>query len=110
MRGLNDYLDVLDNSKVDNLVYDNVNETLQLSAKGVGVGDKVSVRDMLEDGIPVVDLDSENGSGSGSDSGSDKEDNNCNCNHDCECEDNVVEFGDLGSFTEPTDEDNVVEF
>ena len=109
MRAMNDYMDAIDNSKVDNLVYDNVNETLQLSAKGVGVGDKVSVRDMLEDGIPVVDLDSENGSDS--DNGSDKEnENDCNCNHDCDCEDNVVEFGNSDSFSEPTDENNVVEF
>ena len=109
MRAMNDYMDAIDNSKVDNLVYDDVNETLQLSAKGVGIGDKVSVKDMLDDGVPVVDLDSENGSGS--DNGSDKEnENDCNCNHDCDCEDNVVEFGNSDSFSEPTDENNVVEF
>lgn len=43
---------------VDNLVYDDANSTLQLSANGVGVGDKVSVKDMLDDGAPVVDFDS----------------------------------------------------
>lgn len=43
-------------SLVDNLVYDDANSTLQLSAKGVGVGDKVSVKDMLDEGAPVVDL------------------------------------------------------
>lgn len=43
---------------VDNLVYDDKNSTLQLSAKGVGVGDKVSVKDMLDEGAPVVDLNS----------------------------------------------------
>ena len=43
---------------VDNLVYDENNDTLQLSANGVGVGDKVSIKDMLDDGAPVVDFDS----------------------------------------------------
>ena len=48
----------LNNNQVDNLVYDEVEDTLQLSAKGTGVGDKVSVRDMLDDGTPVVDFNS----------------------------------------------------
>lgn len=106
MRGLNDYINVLDSNKVDDLMYDDVNETLKLSSKGVGVGKGVSVRDMLDDGVPVVDLDSD------SNGESDKDHNNgCNCG-DCECENNVVEFG----YTYPdtsensTDEDNVVEF
>lgn len=43
---------------VDNLVYDDINSTLQLSANGVGVGNKVSVKDMLDDGLPVVDFSS----------------------------------------------------
>lgn len=43
---------------VDNLVYDDGEATLQLSAKGVGVGDKVSVKDMLDEGTPVVDFGS----------------------------------------------------
>lgn len=81
----------LDNNKVDNLVYNSTDETLHLSAKGTVVGDKVSVRDMLDDGIPVVDLDSNS-----DDSGEGSDDNNndgCNCG-DCGCEDdvNVVEF------------------
>lgn len=79
----------IDNNSVDNLVYNENDETLQLTAKGVGVGDKVSVRDMLDDGIPVVDLNGkpnenpEDGNG----------DNNCNCDDcDCEYDNNVVEF------------------
>lgn len=81
MRAMNDYLDVINNNQVDNLVYDDINETLQLSAKGIGVGTKVSVRDMLDDGVPVVDL------GSGSENKPDvDDDNNCNCEND------VVEF------------------
>lgn len=43
---------------VDNLVYDDVESTLQLSSKGVGVGDKVSVKDMLDEGSPVVNIGS----------------------------------------------------
>lgn len=104
MRGLNDYMNVLDNNQVDNLVYDDKSETLQLMANNKGVGNKVSIRDMLDDGIPVVDLNS----GSGDDS--DKEDdNNCDCG--CDCEDNVVIFSNVEN-PENTNknDDNVVEF
>lgn len=100
MRAMNDYINVLDNNQVDNLVYDDKNETLQLSAKGVGVGNKVSVRDMLDDGVPVVDLDSDSGNTA-------DKDHNDGCN--CGCEDNVVEFGDVVP-TIPNEDDNVVEF
>jgi hypothetical protein len=85
----------IDSNKVDGLLYDDKEETIQVSANGIGIGNKVSVRDMLDEGIPVVDLDSEDGSGS--DNGSDVENNNsCDCG-DCNCENtteenNVVEF------------------
>ena len=88
---------------VDNLKYDANDETLQLQAGGNGIGDKVSVREMLDDGIPVVDMDSVDGDMSGSDT-----DNKNNCN--CGCEDNVVEFGNEGSSSVPSDDDNVIEF
>ena len=100
MRGLNDYMNVLDNTQVDNLVYNEKDETLHLSAKGNIVGSKVSVREMLDDGIPVVDLDSDSGNTT------DKDHNN-GC--DCGCEDNVVEFGDVVPTT-PNEDNNVVEF
>lgn len=100
IKALTDLANVLDNKQVDNLVYDGRAETLQLSAKGVGVGNKVSVRDMLDDGIPVVDLDSDSGNDS-------DKDNNEGC--DCGCEDNVVEFDDTASVN-PDDDSNVVEF
>lgn len=60
MRGLNDYVEALEGNVtiVDNLIYDDANSTLQLSANGMGVGDKVSVKDMLDEGAPVVDLNS----------------------------------------------------
>lgn len=106
IKALTDLANVLDNNQVDNLVYDDKSETLQLSANGVGVGNKVSVRDMLDDGIPVVDLDGNSGEDS------EKDDDGCNCRDDngcnCGCEDNVVEFGDITAVT-PND-DNVVEF
>lgn len=87
MRGLNDYMNVLDSNKVDDLVYDDKEETLQLSSKGIGIGNKVSVRDMIDDGIPVVDLDSNSGDNSSSD-----QDDNDGCNCGCEDDVNVVEF------------------
>ena len=104
MRAMNDYMNALDNSKADDLIYDNKAETLQLSANGTGIGSKVSVRDMLDDGIPVVDLNG--GSGDNSNSGADK-DHNDGCN--CGCEDNVVEFGGESAVM-PDEEDNVIEF
>ena len=58
MRGLNDYMNALDSTQVDDLVYNDVDETLQLSANGVGIGNKVSVKEMLDEGAPVVDLNS----------------------------------------------------
>lgn len=107
MHGISDYLDVINNNKVDNLVYNDVDETLQLSANGVGVGDKLSVRDMLNDGMPVVDLD---GSSSDGPNGDTNHNDGCNCG----CEDNVVEFGYGPNGNEipkePEDEDNVIEF
>ncbi len=88
IRQLAELAEALDNNSVDNLVYDDINETLQLYANGVGIGDKVSVRDMLEDGIPVVDFNNNSGDNS-------KPDNSgCDDGCDCGCEDdvNVVEF------------------
>lgn len=91
-------------NQVDNLVYNGKDETLQLSARGIGVGNKVSVKDMLDDGIPVVDLNSN------SDGSDNNHNNGCNCER-CECEDNVVEFGDVVSPEAPdVDIDNTVEF
>lgn len=58
MRGLSDLANTLEANSVDNLIYNDDEETLQLSANGVGVGDKVSVKDMLDEGTPVVDLNS----------------------------------------------------
>lgn len=107
IKALEELTNVLDENKVDNLVYNDKEETLQLSANGKGVGDKVSVREMLDDGIPVVDLDSNSGS-----ENKPNTDNNSGCNcGDCDCEDNVVEFGDVIAPEKPDDdEDNVVEF
>lgn len=100
IQALDSYMNVVNNNKADNLVYDDASETLQLSANGVGIGNKISVRDMLDEGIPVVELDSSSGNNQDPDY-----DNNCGCG----CEDNVVEFGDATSTT-PNEEDNVVEF
>lgn len=59
IKALNDLANAFEGNIVDNLVYNKDEETLQLSANGVGVGGKVSVRDMIDDGVPVVDLDSD---------------------------------------------------
>ncbi len=100
------YAQVTMENQVDNLVYDDNAETLQLMAGDKAVGNAVSVRDMIEDGIPVIDFES--GSNSGS---TDKPNHNngCNCG-DCDCEDNVVEFSYVESEDSEEDEDNVVQF
>lgn len=97
------YAEILSENQVDNLVYDKKSDYLQLMAGKKEIGDKVNVRDMLDDGIPVVDLDN-NSSNSGT--------NNNGCNCDCDCEDNVVEFGYSETVIpeNPKDDDNVVEF
>lgn len=84
IKALADLAEILDNTQVDNLMYNPKEETLQLYANGVGVGNKVSVRDMLDDGIPVVDLESNS---------SDNNDSadNCGCEGNRE-KNNVVEF------------------
>lgn len=109
IKALEEIVSVIDNNKVDNLVYNEKDETLQLSASGFGVGDKVNVREILDDGIPVVDLDSNSNSDSNSGSNSDTNHNN-GC--DCGCENNVVEFkySDTVAPDESEDDDNVVEF
>lgn len=103
MRAMNDYMNVIDNNQVDNIVYNSAEETLQLSANGVGVGNKISVRDMLDDGIPVIDLGSNDGESS------DKDDNGCDCDCNCDCNDNVVVFGNTTA-EKPNENNNVVEF
>lgn len=108
MRGMDEYLNVLDSSKVDNLVYNSQEDTLQLSANGVGIGDKVYVRDLLDDGIPVVDLDSKSENDSELDNDNNENNVDCNC-EDCNCENNVVEFGYTHSMTSDSN-NNVVEF
>lgn len=88
IKALESLAETLDTNKVDNLVYNSTDETLHLSANGKVVGNKVSVKKMLNEGVPVVDLDSDSGDVS------DKEDENNNCDCDCGCKDdvNVVEF------------------
>ena len=100
MRGMNELANLLNDNQVDSLVYDENSDSLHLSAKGVRIGDKVSVKDMIDDGIPVVDLDSNGDSDT-------KPDGSCDCG--CEHEDNVVEFGD-SDIVEKLEDDNVVEF
>lgn len=99
IKALTELADALSERQVDNLVYNDKEDTLHLSARGVRVGNKVSVKEMIDDGIPVVDLDSKG------DADSDTE---CDCG--CEHEDNVVEFDDIEIDMIEKLNDNVVEF
>ena len=67
---------------------------------------EIKVREVLDEGIPVVEFENE---GSVPDSGDDNKDHGDGCN--CGCEDNVVEFGGEEGTNKPAvDDDNVVEF
>ena len=99
-----DLVGTMSDNMVDDLKYDEKSDTLQLQSGGYGVGSKISVKEMLDDGIPVVELDSDGDSDL-------NHGNNCNCG--CNCEDNVVEFGyseNINKPEVPLDDDNVVEF
>ena len=87
----------LDDNKADSLLYNDVDDTLQLSSNGMRIGKKVSVKDMLDDGIPVVELSRNLNTDN---------DNGCNCG----CEDNVVEFGDTNIAEKQDEKYNVVLF
>lgn len=82
MKAMNDMVVNMDATHVDSLDYNEIEETLQLTANGVGVGNKISVRDMMKDGIPVVDI---NGATGGS-----TENTSCDCG--CQHEESIVEF------------------
>jgi hypothetical protein len=77
IKALADLANALDSNKVDDLVYNDEEETLQLSANGICVGNKVYIKDMMDDGIPVVDINSNN---------------NSDTDEESDGEDNVIEF------------------
>lgn len=110
LKMMSDLVGTMSNNMVDDLKYNAKDETLQLQSGGYGIGSKVSVRDMLNDGIPVVDMDSTSGDNSGSDNDT-EHGSNCNCG--CNCEDDVVEFGYYPNTDTPEnsiDDNDVVEF
>lgn len=96
LKALNDTADTLGNNMVDNIKYDDVEDTLQLTSKGNGIGDKISVKDMMEDGVPVVDFNSSSG-GDNPDKPSDDDDD-------------VVEFDDVKEPDKPVVDDDIVNF
>ena len=92
--------EILNENQVDSLAYDEKSDSLQLMSGDKGVGDKVAIKNIIRDGIPVVDLDS---------NGESDNNNNSDCDCGCEHEDNVVEFDD-SDIIEKLEDDNVVEF
>ena len=60
MNGINEFVSSMYNTQVDDLSYDKDECALQLMSHGVGVGNKVSIKNIMEDGVPVVDLNGEN--------------------------------------------------
>ena len=85
IQALNELANALDNNKADSLVYNGKEETLQLMSGNKKIGNKVSVRDMIDEGTPVVDLDSNGDTDI-------KPDDGCDCGCDCEHREDVVEF------------------
>lgn len=60
MNGINDFVASLYDTQVDDLSYDKEDYTLQLTSHGVGVGSKVSIQNIMEDGVPVIDINNDN--------------------------------------------------
>lgn len=56
MSGIDDFVSYLDSTQVDDLSYDKDECALQLTSRGVGIGSKVSIKNIMEDGIPVIDI------------------------------------------------------
>ena len=82
MKYLEEMNQIVADSKADNIKYDETTNELQLLSGNKEIGDKVTLKTggaSLEDGVPVIDLNSE----SGSDNDSDKNDGDS---------DNVIEF------------------
>lgn len=97
IKQLADMGDVVLQNQVDNLKYDATDETLQLTSNGNGVGDKVSVRDMIDEGTPVINIDGTSNKPDIPDEDDSDNNNGCNCNGSCECgssseHNNIVEF------------------
>lgn len=56
IKHLNEMGDVFDKTKADNIRYDAVENSIQLTAKGREIGDEVRLQGVSPDGIPVIDL------------------------------------------------------
>ena len=103
MKGLNEYAETLRSESVDDLVFDKADDTIHLSANGNVVGSKLSIKEMLDDGVPVVDLGSAGV----------PDDDVPNDKPGCEFDDEIVEFGPMDDTTEETPvepDDGIIEF
>lgn len=58
MNGIDEFVSSMYNTQVDDLSYDKEECALQLTSHGIGVGNKVSIKNIMEDGIPVIDISS----------------------------------------------------
>lgn len=56
IKHLNEMGDVFDKTKADNIRYDAVENSIQLTAKGREIGDEVRLQGVSPDGVPVIDL------------------------------------------------------
>lgn len=56
IKRLNEMGDVFDKTKADNIRYDAVENSIQLTAKGREIGDEVRLQGVSPDGVPVIDL------------------------------------------------------
>lgn len=71
IKALEQLAESFDGNMVNDLIYNEEEDTLQLSADGVGVGNKVSVKNMIDDGVPVVEFSFTGGSGTGDETADD---------------------------------------
>lgn len=68
IKALEQLAESFDGNMVNDLIYNEEEDTLQLSADGVGVGNKISVKNMIDDGVPVVEFSFTGGSRAGDES------------------------------------------
>lgn len=99
-KALNEMNDILAQTKADDISIEE--DKIQLMANGQKIGSIISVASALEDGTPVVDLDST----TGKPVVPEEDKNGC----DCGCEDDVIEFDDVPSQPNTDGEKDVIEF
>lgn len=71
IKALSNMADIFDITKADDLIHNTDEDTIQLSSNGTPIGRIVHMRDMFDNGIPVIELDNNTTDNPDQDDGSD---------------------------------------